>query len=508
MDSFYTPELSTVLLLDYFFCFAIILTVGFGALSPGEDTLLFYLRRYIMWKDIKKKESFGTLAMIVALAWPTIVEQVMQTAVQYIDTAMVGSLGTEATAAVGATSTVGWLVMGIFGALGVGFLALIAKACGAGNQHQSKGIAAQAVLVTLIAGVIVNIVCVAISPVIPVWMQVDPAIQKIAGTYFFILYLPMLPRAASMVFGTVLRAAGDTKTPMKVGVIVNIINVVLNFLFIYETRTISVFGLEFTMIGAGWGVIGAAVASAIAFAWGGIHITIVMWRHPMVSPKGCSFKPDKEILGPAIRISTPNLFQRFGTSLGFVVFAAMINSLGDTSTAAHTIANTVESAFYIPGYGMQTAAATLTGNAYGAGDRKKMKSLSAMFIPIEIGLMVISGTALFIAAPALMGIFSKSPEVIELGSTVLRMVAVSEPFYGFSIIVEGMMMGVGRTKAPFVYNIIGMWAVRILGTFIFTQLLSFGLIAAWACMIAHNMLLFVLYLITYVKGTWNPLNTR
>lgn len=92
-----------------------------------------------------------------------------------------------------------------------------------------------------------------------------------------------------------------------------------------------------------------------------------------------------------------------------------------------------------------------------------------------------------------------------LGTTVLRMVAVSEPFYGFSIIVEGLMQGVGKTKAPFIYNIIGMWGIRIIGTFISTQLLGYGLVSAWACMIAHNMLLFVLFLTSYLRGSWNPL---
>ena len=119
--------------------------------------------------------------------------------------------------------------------------------------------------------------------------------------------------------------------------------------------------------------------------------------------------------------------------------------------------------------------------------------------------MVISGSALFAFAPSLMGIFSDSREVIDLGTTVLRMVALSEPFYGVSIIVEGMMQGVGRTKAPFVFNITGMWGIRILGTYICTQILSMGLVSAWGCMIGHNMLLFTLFTVTYLRGTWNPL---
>ena len=110
------------------------------------------------------------------------------------------------------------------------------------------------------------------------------------------------------------------------------------------------------------------------------------------------------------------------------------------------------------------------------------------------------------SAPTLMGLFSKSPEVIGLGSVVLRMVAVSEPFYGFSIIIEGMMMGVGKTRAPFVYNLAGMWGIRIVGTFICTQLLGFGLVSAWACMIAHNMLIFGCYTVDCIRGTWNPLH--
>ena len=456
---------------------------------------------------MKKKRilNWPMVVTILTLAWPTMLEQLMQTAVQYIDTAMVGSLGTQATAAVGATTTVNWLIGSTVSALGVGFLSFIAQAYGANDKAAASKASAQATVATFVVGTLFTALTLGLSGVIPIWMQVEEGIRELAGQYFFILYLPMLPRAATIIFGTVLRAAGDTKTPMKIGVVVNLINVVGNFLLIYPTRSISLFGMEMTMPGAGMGVIGAAIASALAFAVGGIAITVVLWKHPLVSPRGQSFRPDMTILKPCLKVALPNAMQRFGTSLGYVAFAAMINSLGEVATAAHTIANTVESAFYIPGYGMQTAAATLAGNAYGARDKQRMKDLAAMFIPIEILLMIISGGALFVMAPGLMGIFSQSLQVIGLGTTVLRMVALSEPFYGFSIIIEGMMQGVGRTRAPFAYNILGMWGVRIVGTWICTQVLGFGLVSAWACMIAHNLLLFMLFLNCYIRGKWNPM---
>ena len=104
-----------------------------------------------------------------------------------------------------------------------------------------------------------------------------------------------------------------------------------------------------------------------------------------------------------------------------------------------------------------------------------------------------------------MKLFSKDVMVITLGATVLRMVAVSEPFYGVSIIIEGMMQGMGNTMLPFLFSIGGMWLIRIAGTFICTQWLGLGLVSAWGCMICHNMVLFFLFVLCYRKGWWNPM---
>ena len=442
--------------------------------------------------------------IIFALALPTMLEQLMHTAVQYIDTAMVGTLGTEATAAVGATSTVNWLVGSTVSALGVGFLSYIAKKRGEGDHEGARACAAQVSLAVLTVGAFFTLLTLSLSGAIPRWMQVDESIRELSSLYFFIIYLPMLPRCASILFGTVLRAAGETKIPMKIGIGVNLINLLLNFLLIYPTRSVTVLGISLTLPGAGKGVVGAAIATAVSYTLGGILTTVAVYRNKEISPKGKSMRPHSGILRPCLKVAMPNMLQRFGTSLGYVAFASMINSLGDVATAAHTIANTVESAFYIPGYGMQTAAATLAGNAYGAKDRERLKRLSSTIIPIELLLMVASGGLLLLGAEPLMSLFSKDEAVIALGATVLRMVAVSEPFYGFSIIVEGLMQGVGKTRVPFVFNVTGMWAVRILGTFLLITFASGTLISAWGCMIAHNMLLFLLFLITYLRGGHDP----
>ena len=449
-----------------------------------------------------KRMPWEMLPVILALAWPTMLEQLLQTAVQYIDTAMVGSLGTEAVAAVGSTTTVNWLIGSTVSAIGVGFLAFISQAIGAGENEKARRATGQAALAVLVSGIFFTTVSLSLSGVILELMQVEENVRPLASKYFFIVYLPMIFRCASIIFGTVLRASGDTRTPMLVGLMVNVTNIVLNFILIYPTR--DIFGIR--VFGAGLGVIGAAVATAVSYALGGVLITLAVMRHKFVSPKLKYIKPDREILVPCFKVAIPNAFQRFGTSLGYVAFAAMVNSVGEVATAAHTIANTVESAFYIPGYGMQTAAATLAGNEFGAKNREKINRLGRMMLLLETALMILSGGALFLLANPMMSIFSTDGEVISLGATVLKMVALSEPFYGISIIIEGMMMGMGKTTMPFVTGIIGMWGVRIVGTFICTQLFSFGLISAWGCMILHNLMLFLVFFVYYLSGRWNPLN--
>ena len=446
------------------------------------------------------------LPVVCMLAWPTMLEELMQTAVQYIDTAMVGKIGTHATAAVGSTATMNWLIGTTIYAFAIGFLAYISQALGAGEEERAKRASAQSVLAVLITGVFFTVLTVSLSGLVPVWMQVKPELREMASRYFLILYAPMLARSATVIFGTVLRAAGDTKTPMRVGVAVNLLNVVLNYFLIYHTRRVSLFGLRFTVWGAGLEVTGAALASAISITLGGVAITVALYRHKTVSPKGYSMRPDLTVLRPCLRVALPNMLQRFTTSLGYVVFAAMINALGSLSTAAHTIANTVESAFYIPGYGMQAAAATLTGNAIGSRDRQRLRDLGLVINLLEFSMMVLSGGLLFLFAPQMVRLFSSDPKVISLGSTVLRMVAVSEPIYGISIVVEGMLQGAGETRMPFAFNVIGMWGIRILGTFVCTRLLGMGLISAWACMIGHNVLLFLMFSLYYRHGKWNPLS--
>lgn len=439
---------------------------------------------------------------IFALAWPSILEQALQTIVQYADSAMVGRIGPEASAAVGLTTTVNWLINSPFFAMGIGVLAYISLSIGAKKYEKARIAAIQSIIITLVLGITVGLITLSISPFLPKWLGADPSIQRNASLYFGIICIPMIFRASSIIFGAVLRSTGDMKTPMIVNLIMNVINIFLNFLLIYDSRTITIGNFSFNIYGAGLGVVGSATATAIAFCISGALMFVALYRNEIVSPKGHKIRFNRPIMKKCIEVGFPVSLERVATCLGQVVFTSLITRLGTVALAAHSIAITAEQAFYIPGYGMQASAATLAGNALGEKDEKKLHHTSNTIIWIAVAIMTITGGILFLFPNFMMSIFTQDPTVIKSGASVLRIVAVSEPMFGALIILEGIFNGVGDTKTPFFFSVFSMWGVRILSTFICVAVLGLGLKAVWFCMVADNLVRFILLLTRFVSGRW------
>lgn len=450
----------------------------------------------------KTESRRDLLKRIAQLSWPTIVEQALQTVVQFADSAMVGRLGAAASASVGMTASVTWLVNSPLHAMGVGVLAVIARSMGAGDKQTARRAGVQSIFLTLALGVLIGVLTLGVSPFLPGWLGAEAHLHRSASTYFAIVCLPMLFRASLIIFGYVLRAAQDMRTPMVVNVLVNAINVVLNFFLIFETRAVQIGPLTMTMPGAGLGIAGAAIATAVAYTVGGLLMLLALLRNPDVTPRGMALRPEKTILGACVRVGAPVALSRVASCLGHVVFSSQVTRLGTTALAAHTLAITAEEAFYIPGYGMQAAASTLSGNALGERNERRLTQTAWMITGLCALLMAISGAVLFAIPDVMMRLFSNDEAVIALGVKVLRIVALSEPFFGAGIILEGVFNGIGDTRTPFLFNIATMWGVRILGTQICVSVFHLELTAVWCCMVACNVAYCALMAARMLRGTW------
>ena len=444
----------------------------------------------------------GTLLSVLFLAWPAIVEQIMLTLVQYVDTAMVGSLGSDATAAVGLTASTTWLFGGLFNAAAVGFSVQVAQHLGGGRSEEAKKVTWQGLRFVVLFGVLMGIIGFALSFFLPAMLGADPSIHEKASTYFRIIACAMPFTLGSNMFSAIMRCSGDTHTPMILNLMINVLNIILNTLFIYAPRTVEIFGSQFQMWGFGWGVAGAAFASALSTAIVAILFLIVLFRKK--SPVQISFRQrygfERQCLMTTWKIGRPVALERATVSLAQIVITGLITGVGTVAVAANHLAVTAESISYLPASGVAVAGTTLVGQSIGAGRKDLAQRFARMISWMGVVFMTFGGAILFFFSSQLIQIFSADPEVIELGSRVLRIVAFAEPLFGASIVASGCLRGAGDTRGPFFIGLGTMWGVRI--TLSLALVGSMGLIGVWLAMAAELCVRGVIFMIRLYRGKW------
>lgn len=422
----------------------------------------------MMKKDGKK----ALLSTMLTLAVPTIIEEILATLLQYVDTAMVGQLGEQATASVSITTTITWLVNSIVGAVGIAALALISKAVGGGEKEKIQDYSRQVIWLAAVCGLITGGISILLSPYIPVWMGAEEAIWDQASLYFTIVSLPMVFRAFTSILGASIRATQDTRTPMLINMTANCINGVLNYVLIYALEL---------------GVTGAAMASALAYTFSGLMMLWAYRRNRTLYWPWSSFQIKLPLIKDFAKIGIPVLGTSLTSCLGYVVFAGLVSDMGTTVFAAHSIAVTAETIFYIPGYGLRTAISAMVGAALGEKNQKKIEEVGTLSVALTMGMMCVSGGVLYLISYPLMCLFTSSGQVAGLGAEMLKLVAFSEPFFGLMIVMEGIFYGLGRTRYAFAVEACSMWGIRILFTFLCVKIWELDLRAVWYCMIGDNV---------------------
>ena len=450
-------------------------------------------------------KSIPSWKLILLLAWPTIIEQILHTAVNYVDTAMVGSIGTYATAAIGVCTSTIMLLMGVMNIAGIGFSVTVARRIGEGDHEAARTTMRQAMLSVVFIGLsLTALVELILAPNLPRWMGADAEVLPYSVMYFRIIGLGYVFNTAMMVSGAILRCMGDTKTPLKFNILTNLINVCGNFLLIYPTRQLTVLGVTFTMPGAGWGVAGAAAATVTATAFSACCLasTLFLRKGPLQISLKDDYRPRKDILLQAFRLGVPSFFERATISLGQIVSTAMITGLGTSAIAAHQLANTGESLCYMPIFGFSIAATTLVAQNLGAGDKERARQQGSWCIGMAVCVMCCTSGLMFALAPQIIDIFSNDPQVIALGSQVLRIEALAEPFFAIASVVSGILRGAGDTKWPFYISLAGMWLLRVPVAFVLINGFGWSLHAVWVGMALDLILRGLISLWRFRKGGW------
>ncbi len=439
-----------------------------------------------------------TAGVVLMLSIPSILEQIVVTAMEYIDAAMVGHIGAEATAAIGIVSSSTWLLHGILVGLYNAFSIQIAQYLGADRQQDARGVLRQAMLFNLAAGLAAAAFGIGISGHLPGWLGADVSLQANASAYFAI-WSAALPFTMAMgMYTSMLRASGDALTPGLISVLVCVLDVVFNFFLINPTRTL--WGI--TVWGAGLGVPGAALGTALATVVGGLlALCILLFREgPLCIRKPGSWKITRACIRNLGKVGVPLAAERAALSSAQVLQVRIVSQLGTVAIAANSLGVSAEGLCYMAGYGIQGAAIALIGQAVGAHRKDMAKRFAWLCTLMGMGIMTLTGAGLFAFAPALMSIFTADAAVIALGARVLRIEAFAEPMFGASIVASGAMQGAGDSTACFVLNLVSMWGIRLTLAFLLAP--RFGLVGVWGAMCFELCVRGLLFLIRLARGKW------
>lgn len=416
------------------------------------------------------------LRLTVLLSLPAMVAQISSVAMQIIDAAMLGHLGTKESAAVGLVSTTIWLFGGLCSAFAAGFSVQVAHYVGAEDLRGARNIIRQGLFSGLVFSLLLALIGLFIAPHLPVWLGADKEIHAGASEYFSIVAAALPVLEINMLAAGSLRCSGNIKIPSFLNALMCVLDVIFNYLFIF------VFHM---------GTAGAAYGTFLAYA-----ITMSLMIYFMTAKdQQLRFSLDTELMGKwnftryipnkdtmkrAFTIGSPISLERGVMCGAQIAITGIIAPLGSVAIAANTFGINIESVCYMPGYGISEAATTLVGQSLGAKRKDLMRSFAWISVCLGMAIMALMGILMAVFAPEMMQMVTTDNGVVELGAEVLRIEAWAEPMFAASIVAYGAFVGSGKTLVPSLMNLGSIWIVRLTLSLLLAP--SMGLQGVWIAM--------------------------
>ena len=438
---------------------------------------------------------------VMLLAWPAVIEMILQMSVGIADMVMVGRLGAAALASVEITNRLINLSVAIFAAISTGATALVARHIGADQRLEANQVARQSLVIVALLALFVGAAGVIWAEPLTKFMlifgSVDEQVVLLGQNYLAIIAWSMPLAMIMLAVNAILRGAGDTKTPMWVTLFINLINIIGNYILIFGKLGFPAMGVS-----------GAALSSAISRVIGGIIVLLVLFKAS--SPIQLSFRdsylPDWAVIKRILNIGIPAALEQFVMRGGQTLYGMIVAGMGTTVIAAHAIALTAESLSFMPGSGFSLAAMTLAGQNLGAKNPNRAELAVTQAAKIAMTSMGIMGVVFFIWAEPLIALFTSDPEVIPLASTALRIVAVSQPALAWVMVLSGGLRGAGDTRFVLYIMAAGVWGFRVPLAYLLGITMQLGLVGAWLAMIADLFVRMILFVARFRHGGWKSLS--
>ena len=461
--------------------------------TQSKDQLLSLIR------EGGKLDALAQIKLTALLSFPSMMAQLVHIMMQYIDAAMVGSLGAQASASIGLVSTTIWLFGSLCSAASVGFYVQVAHKIGAGDFVGARQVLRESFLSCILFSFLLCGIGVGISNHLPHWLGGGDDICGDASTYFMYFSLCLPFSMLNSLCSGMLRCSGNIHTPSILNVLMCLLDVLFNWLLIFPTCTL--FGITFP--GADLGVTGAVLGTALAY----IICSLLMCYSTVVRSKELSLRQDCGTFIPQLRtlreglhIAAPIAVEHIVLCGAQIVSTVIVAPLGTIAIAANSFGITVEALCYMPGYGMSDAATTLVGQSLGAGRRYLARSFGRITLGMGIAFMTLMAVVMYTASPALLSIMTPDVAVQQLTVEILRIEAFAEPMFAASIVCYGIFVGARDTLIPCTMNLTCSWLLRIIPAALLAS--HMGLQGVWIAMAVELTFRGIIFLIRFRGDSW------
>jgi len=399
-------------------------------------------------------------------------EQLLSMMVGIVDTYLVGHLGAASLAAVGLANQWVFVAMMLFGAIATGATALIARFVGAREKAQANEVLRQSMLLGVLIGIVATTLGVTLAgPAVRLLGAEEEVV--VLGTSYLRMVASIFFFSTLMFIGNAsLRGAGDTRTPLFVMLVVNVVNVVVAW-----TAINGPFGLP------KMGVVGSAMGAATGRAIGGLLVIgLLLKGRSGIRLKLGGLRPDTELIRRILRVGLPSGMEQLFFRSGHMVFARILAELGTVSFAANQVAMNGWSLSFMPGFGFALAATTLVGQRLGADDPEGAQQRGYTSYRLAAALMSAIGLMFLLFPAQIVGFFTNDPEIIEIGTMPLRMVGLIQPLLAATMVFPGGLRGAGDTRFPMIVTGGSIWLIRLPLAYLFAIVLDWGLLGAWVAL--------------------------
>ncbi|MDR3414253.1 MAG: MATE family efflux transporter [Formivibrio sp.] len=444
---------------------------------------------------------------VLQLALPVLAEQSFFILMGIVNTIMAGRISREAGAATGAVDSINVIFINFFAALSIGATVVVAQYIGQRNIRMAN----EAVKQALAANTLISVTSACMIWIFGDWIlhllygKSEPAVMSAMQTYLNITLIGYPLMAITQVIWGCLRGAGDTKTPMKVNIVMNVLNIVLGYVLIYGLHLKNA---HFDIDIAGQGVRGAAIGITLARGIGTVLAILIIWRGvSVIRLKNLRhFRFDRAIQRSIFGISTPSGSEALLFNGGKIITQVFIAGMGTVALAANTFAASIVAYMNLPGLALQITLTTMIGQNMGRGDIQEAERTFHYIFKLGTICMTAMGLITLPLAYWFACLFSRDGEIIQLTTRIIQLNCFFMIFWSASFVLPAGLKGAGDAKFTMWATMAGMWIFRIVMGYTLGIALGFGIMGVWMGMFIDWMVRAVLFYLRMVSGKWKTMS--